>query len=75
MWRSFFLALGAYCCLLGAESLVVERAILKVDPSGSAQSSGTREVAPPDSAPWIMLGGGAVVMIYSFTIPQRVNGG
>ena len=33
MWRSFFLAIGAYCCLLGVEALAIERAVLKVDAS------------------------------------------
>ena len=72
MWRSFFLAIGAYCCLLGVEALAIERAVLKVDAS-NAQTS-WREVVPPDWAPWSLLGAGAVVMLYSFTIPQRVNG-
>lgn len=71
MWRSFFLALGAYCCLLGVEALAVEKAVLKIDPT-NAQST-WREIVPPDWAPWSMLGAGAVVMLYSFTIPQRVN--
>jgi hypothetical protein len=73
MWRSLFLALGAYCCVLGVEALAVERAVLKVD--AYAAQSGWREVIPPDWAPWTLLGTGAVVMLYSFTIPQRVNGG
>jgi hypothetical protein len=71
MWRSFFLALGAYCCLLGVEALALERAVLKVDAS-NAQTS-WREIVPPDWAPWSLMGAGAVVMLYSFTIPQRVN--
>jgi hypothetical protein len=73
MWRSFFLAIGAYCCLLGVQALAVEKAVVKVDSSGAQPA--TREVVPPDWAPWSLLGGGAVVMLYSFTIPQRVNGG
>jgi hypothetical protein len=73
MWRSFFLALGAYCCLLGVEALALERAELKVDAMG-AQST-WHEIVPPDWAPWSLMGAGAVVMLYSFTIPQRVNGG
>ena len=73
MWRSFFLAIGAYCCLLGIEALAIERAVLKVNAS-NAQTS-WREVVPPDWAPWSLLAAGAVVMLYSFTIPQRVNGG
>jgi hypothetical protein len=73
MWRSFFLAIGAYCCLLGVEALAIEKAVLKVDPNNTQTT--WREIAPPDWAPWIMLAGGAVVMLYSFTIPQRVGGG
>jgi hypothetical protein len=74
MWRSFFLALGAYCCLLGVEALAIERAILKADAPG-AKSAELREVVPPDWAPWSMMAGGAVVMLYSFTVPQRVGKG
>jgi hypothetical protein len=73
MWRSFFLAIGAYCCLLGVEALALERAVLKADTAGA--QSGWREIVPPDWAPWSLMGAGAVVMLYSFTIPQRVNGG
>jgi hypothetical protein len=73
MWRSFFLALGAYCCLLGVQALAVERAVLKAD-TNMAQS-GWQEIVPPDWAPWSLLGTGAVVVLYSFTIPQRVNAG
>jgi hypothetical protein len=73
MWRSFFLAVGTYCCLLGIEAMALERAVLKVD-AMSAQST-WREIVPPDWAPWSLMGAGAVVMLYSFTIPQRVNGG
>jgi hypothetical protein len=72
MWRSFFLAIGVYCCLLGVEALAVERAVLKSDLSGSPSTSASREISPPDWAPWSMIGGGAVVVLYSFTIPQRV---
>jgi hypothetical protein len=73
MWRSFFLAIGAYCCLLGVEALAIEKAVVKVDPT-SAQTA-LRDIVPPDWAPWSLLAAGAVVMLYSFTIPQRVGGG
>jgi hypothetical protein len=70
MWRSFFLAVGAYVCLLGVQSLAVERAVLKAD---VASRTGLRqEIVPPDWAPWSLIGSGAVVAIYSFTIPRRV---
>ncbi len=70
MWRSFFLAIGAYCCLLGVEALAIERAVLK-NTAGTIQTS--RDVIPPDWAPWSLLGAGAVVVLYSFTVPQRVG--
>ena len=73
MWRSFFLAAGAYCCLLGVEALAIEKAVVKVD--GASSQSATRDVVPPDWAPWSLLGTGAVVVLYSFTIPQRVGSG
>jgi hypothetical protein len=72
MWRAFFLAIGAYCCLLGVEALAVDKAVLKVSPNSQTT---WREVMPPDWVPWSLLGAGAVVMLYSFTIPQRVNAG
>jgi hypothetical protein len=72
MWRSLFLAIGAYCCLLGVEALAIEKAVLKVDAAGAQASM--REIVPPDWAPWSMLAAGAVVMLYSFTIPQRIGG-
>lgn len=71
MWRSFFLALGAYCCLLGVEALAIEKAVVKTTPSQAR--SATRDVIPPDWAPWSLLGTGAVVVLYSFTVPQRVG--
>jgi hypothetical protein len=69
MWRAFFLAIGAYCCLLGIEALAIEKAVLN---KANAPTSWS-DVVPPDWAPWSMLAAGAVVMLYSFTIPQRVN--
>jgi hypothetical protein len=67
------LAIGAYCCLLGVEALAIEKAVLKIDPANV--QTAWREIIPPDWAPWSMLAAGAVVMLYSFTIPQRVSGG
>jgi hypothetical protein len=72
MWRSFFLAIGAYCCLLGVEALAVEKAMVKVSPTDP--QTATREVIPPDWAPWSLLGTGAVVVLYSFSLPQKIGG-
>ena len=72
MWRSFFLAIGVYVCILGVQALAVERAVIKPE---VARDTGLKsEIVPPDWAPWSLIGGGAVVVIYSFTIPRRVGG-
>ncbi len=76
MWRALFLALGIYCCLLGAECLVIEKATL----AGSKDQQGVlgigarkREVIPSDWAPWSLLSAGTVTILYSFTLPQRLH--
>lgn len=76
MWRSLFLALGSYCCLLGGECLLVDKVVLKPKPvtAASKSSSGavqSRDVVPPDWAPWSLMSGGAVTVLYSFTLPKR----
>ncbi|QEG37878.1 hypothetical protein [Bythopirellula goksoeyrii] len=74
MWRSLFLAFGAYTCLLGVETLAVEKAVLKKPPQGQRRLIDRDEIVPPDWAPWSLLASGAVVTLYSFTIPRRVGG-
>jgi hypothetical protein len=74
MWRAFFLAVGAYCCLLGVEALAIEQAVLKANAQGGQQVAAGRTITPPDWAPWSLMGAGAVVVLYSFTIPKRVGG-
>lgn len=34
-----------------------------------------REFPIPEWAPWCLMSGGVVVILYSFTIPKRVGGG
>lgn len=70
MFRSLFLALGVTSCLLGAEALFIDQAVLK-KPEGQA-SAAQKIVNPPEWAPWSLMAGGAIVVIYSFTIPRRV---
>ena len=72
MWRSLFLALGAYCCLLGVEALAIEKAVLKRS-EGAPPEVMQREIIPPEWAPWSLMAGGSVVVLYSFTIPSRVK--
>ena len=64
MWRSFFLALGLFSLLLGVQCLFIDRAHWAGDGS---------EVVPPDWAPWTMMSVGAVVMLYSYTLPKKLK--
>ncbi|MAT70447.1 MAG: hypothetical protein CMJ58_13090 [Planctomycetaceae bacterium] len=72
MWRSLFLALGVSSAILGAEALAIEKAVLK-QPESAPANSAVKEINPPEWAPWSLMAGGAVVILYSFTIPRRVN--
>jgi len=86
MWRSFFLAFGISLCIWGAECLVIEKAILAGEaPPPNPQNigaylsqptaPGAREFTPPEWAPWSLMSSGAVVILYSFTLPRRVAAG
>lgn len=74
MWRSLFLALGAYTCLLGVEALAIEKAVLKRRVDGNPRQFVEQDLVPPEWAPWSLMGAGAVVVLYSFTIPRRAKG-
>lgn len=86
MWRAVFLAVGIYLCILGAECLVFDKAILdngKTQDSSEVQAASLyssptigkrKEFVPKEWMPWSMLSSGAVVILYSFTIPRRVAG-
>jgi hypothetical protein len=78
MWRAFFLALGIYCCVLGAECLLIEKATLtgRSDRQGALGlgiGAPKRELVPSEWAPWSLLSAGAVTILYSFTLPQRLH--
>ncbi len=86
MWRSFFLAIGICLCIVGAECLVIERAYLKPQQRRPAEPTSVslfgrtpaapprREWTPPEWAPWSLLSAGAVIVLYSFTLPRRMAG-
>jgi hypothetical protein len=80
MLRAFFLATGICCLILGLECLVVEKAELVGDASTSASNftrqamPGYREIEPPEWAPWSLMSVGAVVILYTFTIPKKMTG-
>ena len=68
MWRALFLALGIYTVIVGLEGLVIDRATLK-----EWVTEGTREISPEPWIPWMLLSAGAVVVLYSFTLPRRMK--
>jgi hypothetical protein len=83
MWRALFLAVGFFVMILGVECLGVERVVLKVreEPPAptspfdtEAKTGAQRQIVPPPWAPWSLLASGAVMCLYSFTIPRRVAG-
>jgi hypothetical protein len=75
MFRAFFLALGVTAFILGLECLVLDKAVLHARQGSAAEQIAVsyREVAPPDWAPWSLLSAGAVVMLYSFTLPAKLR--
>jgi hypothetical protein len=85
MWRAFFLAAGICFLLVGAQCLAVDRFIFKarlpapardtfLSLSSEPELGPNREIKTPDWAPYTLMSTGAVVCLYSFTIPRRMNG-
>ena len=80
MWRAFFLALGIYMCILGAECLAVETFEMAPDepdvPASGATLFGNppgvgRHIEPAEWAPWSFLSAGTVVILYALTINRQ----
>jgi hypothetical protein len=79
MWRALFISIGICCVVLGVECLVIEKATLAASGEHSPSSllehaaPAARDVTPPEWAPWSLLSAGAVVILYTFTLPQKVK--
>jgi hypothetical protein len=76
MWRSFFLALGLSGCLLGVECMMIDKAVLAqrgATTDATATLTSPREIKPPEWAPWSLLSAGAVVMLYTITVPKKLK--
>jgi hypothetical protein len=81
MWRALFLAIGIVLCILGGECLLVEKAVLAQHKDAEAPAPTAfmspdaapppKEISPPEWAPWSLLSAGAVVLLYSYTLPRR----
>jgi hypothetical protein len=88
MWRAFFLAAGICFLLVGAQCLAVDRFVFKsrlppppkdtflslASVTSEPELGPHREVKTPDWAPYTLMSTGAIVCLYSFTIPRRMNG-
>ena len=90
VWRAFFLAVGAMLIIVGIECLIIDSATLAAERSevvqvdqGWFQPPKTVEVKkgtvirPKEWIPWSAIATGAIVLLYSFTLPRRwgANGG
>lgn len=82
MWKAFFLGLGIFMILLGAQFLAVERLSLRIhdDPPPMNFLAAQPQVGPNKVIntqpwwPWSLMSTGAVTCIYSFTLPKRIQG-
>jgi hypothetical protein len=85
MWRAIFLAIGFYLILLGVQCLGVQKFVLTLHEPPKQREPGIlakeppkqgpkRVLEPPDWAPYSLMSTGAIVCLYSFTIPLRLRG-
>jgi len=80
MMRSFAVAAGLSLILLGAEFMIVDRLVM-ADLSSPASSDfesfsglgapARRVFVPPEWAPWGLLSGGVVTVLYAATLSGR----
>lgn len=83
MRRSIFIALGIMAIILGVEFLLIDSASFYSASQTSAQSfmnpagspsSGVSAWRPKEWMPWACLAGGAITVLYAFTLPRRWRG-
>jgi hypothetical protein len=73
MWRAFFLAIGMFLLVLGAECMAIDQATL-ANPGEEEAGPTVVTVTPQDWVPWSLVSAGAVTMLYSYTLPQKFKG-
>jgi hypothetical protein len=81
MWRSVFMAIGITLCIFGVECLFIDETVLakpiaSSPPAASASLGGGggdagRQIKTQEWMPWSFLGSGAVIILYTITIPRR----
>jgi hypothetical protein len=72
MWRAFFLAVGVTLFVID-QAVLVKSSQAAAAGGLNADSSAPIVVRPPEWVPWTFMSAGAVVVLYSFTIPRRVS--
>ena len=65
MWKSLFLAVGIFATLVGIELLFIDSAVIVPLTGG-----GSRTVAAPEWAPWLLISVGAVTILNLCTLPR-----
>ena len=86
MWRAVFLAIGFYLILLGVQCIGAQKFVLTIREPPKQREPGVLAkepakqgpkmvVQPPDWAPYSLMSTGAIVCLYSFTIPMRLRSG
>ena len=84
MWRALFFAVGIMLVIVGVECLLIDSATLAADKTEVMpvrqgwfdtqqviEAPTGRVVKPADWHPWSLLASGAIVLLYSFTLPAR----
>ena len=84
MWRAFFFAVGTMLIIVGVECLMIDSATLASDrtqvvqvnqgwfqPPQALEVSNSRVIRPKEWIAWSSLASGALVLLYSFSLPRR----
>ncbi len=77
MWRAFFMGIGIFSCIFGAECMISDRFIMAAESKPAAAPAifaasavRKREFVPPEWAPWTFLSLGTIGVLYSLTLPK-----
>ena len=84
MWRAFFFAVGTMLVIVGVECLLIDTATLTprkteavqvnnswFQTAQTAQIATGRIVRPTEWIPWSFIASGAIILLYSLTLPSR----
>jgi hypothetical protein len=84
MWQAILLAIGISLCVVGGECLVLEKVVLahptltrQRDDFGALDpvlTTPRRVLVPPEWAPWVLLAGGAIAVLYSHSASSGSEG-